>query len=269
MKLRLSDRMLIILECLLFVALIVCIALPNFIGSDPLRDISDGIQRAAGGGILGDFIIAGIGVLFILLAVFVIMIAFRHPGKAEKVPYVMLDSGEKGSVRVSVAAIRQLVEEAVYRFEGVSQLAVRIEAGEDTIRIDVECVVSAGAHVPSVTMNIQRTVREYVEANCGIAVKRVDVTVNAVEQTAHEIIGELPHAQNASLPGAAESGDTIPDEQGAEAAGEEPVKETEQAQDADEGAAPAQDARHDGAQEEAPSHTDESGDDETRQGTGL
>ena len=100
MKLRFSDRILIFLECLVLVALIVCLALPYVTGSDPLRNMADGVQRAAGGGILGDLILAGIGAIGILLAVFVIMIALRRPKKAEKVPYVMLDSDEKGSVKV-------------------------------------------------------------------------------------------------------------------------------------------------------------------------
>lgn len=243
MKLRFSDRLLILLECAVFIALIVCLALPYFIGSDPLRQIADGVQQAAGGGILGDLILGGIGMLCLLLAVFVIMIAFRRPKKAEKVPYVMLDSGEKGSVRVSVAAIRQLVEEAVYRFEGVSDLAVRIDAAEDTIRIDVECVVCAGAHVPSVTMSIQRTVREYVEANCGIAVKCVDVTVSAVEQTQREVVAELPHADKTSLPEGTAQGEFVPEEEERpEAQGVETAPADGEAPTAEEGAPETADA---------------------------
>ena len=41
--------------------------------------------------------------------------------------------------------------------------------------------IAAGAHVPTVTMNIQRAIRSYIELNCCVAVREVSVSVNALE----------------------------------------------------------------------------------------
>ena len=41
--------------------------------------------------------------------------------------------------------------------------------------------ISSGAHIPTVTANIQRAIRSYIELNCGVAVRAVSVSVHAVD----------------------------------------------------------------------------------------
>ena len=57
----------------------------------------------------------------------------------------------------------------------------RVFCPTGAISIHTNVTIAAGAHVPTVTMNIQRAIRSYIELNCGVAVREVSVSVNALE----------------------------------------------------------------------------------------
>ena len=65
-------------------------------------------------------------------------------------------------------------------------------------------MLKRGAYLPTVTNNIQRTVRGYIEQNCGVAVQSIIVNVRAVE-------GEAPNAGKGAKTEAPVLKDEIPD----------------------------------------------------------
>ena len=244
MKLRIGDRLLLLLEALLLLALVACVVL-DFCGISVLTMLADGVYAAAGQ-LWGAVILIGIAAIVALLGVYVLMVSFRHEKKKFLPSFVMVEYGEKGQVKISISAIRQMVEQAICRFDGVSQMRIEVKTTEDSITVDVDAVIASGVHVPTVTLNMQRAIREYVEENCGIAVRSVDVTVNSVdvlpeaarpvlkedapaaiaepvveepsaaepavtesfaEQTEQEVPAEVPAAEEAAEPAAVESGE--------------------------------------------------------------
>ena len=74
-----------------------------------------------------------------------------------------------------------MVEQAVCCFDGVTQMHIDVKTTDDSVTVNVDAVSISGVHVPTVTLNMQKAIREYMEQNCGIAIRSVDVTVNSVD----------------------------------------------------------------------------------------
>ena len=128
--------------------------------------------------------IAGIAALavYVLLAVLSIAFIFSN-NKKKRVDrnFITVDSNDAGRTRIAIAAVDQMVRQAVRGVDGIQELKCSITNLEDAISINVAVSILGGAHIPTVTMNIQRAVRSYIELNCGVAVREVCVSVNALE----------------------------------------------------------------------------------------
>ena len=83
-------------------------------------------------------------------------------------------------MRISVSAVEQMVKQAVHAVEGISEMKIAISGDDDAIAINVNVALLSGSHVPTVTMNMQRAIRQYVESNCGVSVQSVSVSIQSV-----------------------------------------------------------------------------------------
>jgi hypothetical protein len=68
----------------------------------------------------------------------------------------------------------------VTNIDGITEMKIGIESREDAIAIRVNATIVNGSHVPTITMNMQRAIRQFVEMNCGVAVREVSISINAV-----------------------------------------------------------------------------------------
>ena len=96
--------------------------------------------------------------------------------------FIVVDSSETGRTRIAVVAVEQMIRQAVRGVNGITQMKAAITNGEDSISIDVDVTILNGTHVPTVTMNIQRAIRSYIELNCGVAVRGVSVSVHSLTE---------------------------------------------------------------------------------------
>ena len=129
--------------------------------------------------------IIGIAVLalFTILTVVQACLIF-HRGKRADRGFITVDSSDNGRVRIAVPAIEQMVRQSVYNIDGISDMKIAIENMDDAIAINIAATIINGSHVPTITMNMQRAIRQFVETNCGVAVRTVSININGVSGNA-------------------------------------------------------------------------------------
>ncbi|MDO4357369.1 MAG: alkaline shock response membrane anchor protein AmaP [Clostridia bacterium] len=174
MKIRVIDR--VILFVLASVALItgVCAALGEF-GIDVLALVQPylNVELSKTAALLVR--IVGIAVL-VLLSAYLYSVACRRKKKPS--PFIDMDSGNKGSIRMSMDSISSLVLQTCSNLPGLSGLKVSTVNHEDSVSVDLAFQVEMNRNIPELSSQIQQIVGEVVERNCGVAVRNVCVTVS-------------------------------------------------------------------------------------------
>ena len=117
--------------------------------------------------------------LFVILTVVQACIIFKR-GKKKDRGFITVDSSDTGKVRIAVSAIEQMVRQSVTCIDGITDMKIGIENLDDAIAINIVATLQNGCHVPTVTVNMQRAIRQFVEMNCGVAVRSVSISINAV-----------------------------------------------------------------------------------------
>lgn len=178
MKLTLGKRIVILIHAL--VSLLMCVALAlKLIVPGVVSGILSNIRGSMGS--IG-FLVLCIALLMIYaaLSVALIMTALNRGQKRADRGFINVDSGDSGRVRIAISAVEQMVRQSVRGIDGISDLKIDIEGKDDAIAIAVNVVVASGSHVPTLTRNMQRSIRQFVEVNCGVAVNTVSISIDAV-----------------------------------------------------------------------------------------
>ena len=179
MKMSMGKRLVLFVHWLLSVIAFLAVVF-YCIWPDTLTKCIDFVNTTLGA--LGAEI-AGI----VLLAVYVIFaalsVAFILCGKQkdDDSGFITVLSDDTGKTRIAVGAIEQMIRIAVRGIAGIADLKANIANETDAIGISVNVVVLSGVHIPTVTSNIQRTISNYIELNCGVSVREVSVSVSSLE----------------------------------------------------------------------------------------
>ncbi len=128
--------------------------------------------------------------MYVLIAAGCAIMIFSGSAKRKERGLITVYSNETGKTRIAVSAVEQMTRQAISGVEGISDVKAAITGSEDAIGINISLVLKRGAYLPNVTANIQRTVRGYIEQNCGVMVHDIVVNVRAVE-------GDVPNAGKA------------------------------------------------------------------------
>ena len=118
--------------------------------------------------------------VYAFLCILALCILLRPSSKRSERGFITVDSSDTGRVRIAVSAIEQMVKQAVGAIGGIAEMKISISSEDDAIAIVVNVSIVAGTHVPTVTLNIQRAIRQFVEMNCGVAVRSVSISINGV-----------------------------------------------------------------------------------------
>lgn len=135
--------------------------------------------------------------VYAFLCILALCILLRPSSKRSERGFITVDSSDTGRVRIAVSAIEQMVKQAVGAIGGIAEMKISISSEDDAIAIVVNVSIVAGTHVPTVTLNIQRAIRQFVEMNCGVAVRSVAVNVQSVTTP-----GEGRRGRKAEIPAA-------------------------------------------------------------------
>jgi len=177
MTLNVGKRILVFLHWIL--SLLICLALVlHHVASGMMNGLHAALERALGPtGLLVTGIL--LLVVYALLAALVAGMLFRRRRRSER-GYITVNASDTGRVRIAVSAIEQMVRQSVRAIEGIDEMKIDIDSQDDAIVIGVNAVILSGSHVPTLTTNMQRSIRQFVEVNCGVSVQSVSVSINSV-----------------------------------------------------------------------------------------
>lgn len=181
MKLNFGKRLVLFVHWLLSLIVFALVVL-WCVAPQIATDIPEMINHAIGTEMAE---IAGIvaAVVYVLLTVFSVAFIFSRDKKKGERGFITVDSSEAGRTRIAIGAVEQMIRQAVRCVDGIADMKASIINNEDTISINTSVAIVSGAHVPTVTMNIQRAIRSYIELNCGVGVREVSVSVHSLENT--------------------------------------------------------------------------------------
>ena len=164
-----------LLSLLLFAYTLICMVAPQLI--DELASLINGLLGARLASVAGIVALA----IYVIFAVAAVIVLFARPDKRAERGFITVDDSETGRTRIAVGAVDQMIRQAVRGVDGIAEMKSAITNNADDISIDCSVTIVNGAHVPTVTMNIQRAIRSYIELNCGVAVRGVSVSVNSLD----------------------------------------------------------------------------------------
>ena len=169
-----------ILLCLHWLISVICVA--SIVLKTKTEQLVTLIQESIGVRYAHIAFIAGVAVYAFLSIVCLIAIVKRDHKRGER-GFITMDSSENGKVRIAVSAVEQMIRRAIENVDGLAETKLAISNQDDALNVTVKAVLADGAHVPTVTLNIQRAIRQYVEMNCGVAVCTVSVNVQSISNT--------------------------------------------------------------------------------------
>ena len=181
MKLNAGKRILMFFHWLF--SLLICAAFAAYIVKP---DWTLGMYNRVVGKLTQTQLVAvGIAVLalYVILTVVQACIIFKR-GKRTDRGFITVDSSDTGKVRIAISAIEQMVRQSVNSIDGITEMKIGIENQDDAIMIGVNASIVNGGHVPTVTMNMQQAIRQFVEMNCGVAVRSVSISIHSVTNAA-------------------------------------------------------------------------------------
>lgn len=174
MKIRVIDRIVLFLLALIALITGVCAALNEF-GISVLALLAPHLALNLTDTAALILRIVGIAVL-VLLSVYLFSVSFRRKKKPD--PFINMESGNKGSIRMSMDSISSLVLQTCSKVPGLSGLKVATINHEDSVSVDLAFQVEMNRNIPELSAQLQQVVGEAVERNCGVAVRNVCVTVS-------------------------------------------------------------------------------------------
>ena len=122
-------------------------------------------------------------VIYAALAIVQIYLIFKRRRRADR-GFITVDSSDTGKVRIAISAIEQMVRQSVNNIDGITEMKINIDNQDDAIMIGVNASIVNGSHVPTITMNMQQAIRQFVEMNCGVAVRSVSISIHSVTNAA-------------------------------------------------------------------------------------
>ena len=179
MKMSLGKRLVLLVHWLLSFA--ACLALlffcisPNAMGR--VAEYINALMGARGAEIAGVALL----VIYAVFAALSLIFILNAKKKDDESGFITVISDDTGKTRIAVGAIEQMIRIAVRGVEGIADLKTVISNETDAISISASVAVISGVHIPTVTANIQRTISNYIELNCGVSVREVSVSVSALE----------------------------------------------------------------------------------------
>jgi uncharacterized alkaline shock family protein YloU len=128
---------------------------------------------------------------FIVVCTLILLISVRMLYIAVRPGRVNLPSIDQrtdfGDIRISVETVENLALKAAQLSRGVKDLKTRVSVGPSGLEVIIRTLVDGERSIPSLTEEIQSTVKTHIEEVTGIPVATVSVYVANVIQTNHAI----------------------------------------------------------------------------------
>ena len=178
MKAGFWDKVLMFLYVLIALFFGVCMALRPF-GVDMLGGLFAGLDRSAGR-FLSALVGLGLAAIVVLLSAYMLMMIFGKGKKRVPASFVAVDSEDGSQVHMSLTALAQMARQAIGRVPDVKEMKIGVTNEGDAVNVAVDLTIKASAHVPTVTKNMQKAIRNSLETNGGVTVRDVQIVVSSL-----------------------------------------------------------------------------------------
>ena len=196
MRIRVIDRLLILLAGLILLALTAALAAEAFLGWQVFGPVSEVLHR---GDTVSLVIIAAAALALLALGLYCVGTLFRRD-KAHR--GFVVQKTEGGELSISIKAIEGLVRKCLGKHEEIHLSGMRMDTTRDGLVIRLRIGLAGGVNIPLAAGAVQKQIKQYVTACSGVDVREVKVQVEtSAEQSGSSIyaVPDLPE-EAAALP---------------------------------------------------------------------
>ncbi len=134
---------------------------------------------------LGQMETLGVLAVIFLVSLYMLSASVSSSGpKKEKLPAELeLKSGDSGTIRVSVEAVKRLAERVASSIHGVRETHVKLlppKDGEAAVTLTMDLVLLQGISVPDIGQQAAQAVRQELENTMSMTDLKVDVSVSDI-----------------------------------------------------------------------------------------
>ena len=175
---RVLDKLLLFI-CSLIILAASAAALGAAAGVIPEDGALDAVRSLYDGWVVRTAVIIVSAALLLMSLRFLYISVRRGGGAAASID----QRTEYGDIRISLETVENLALKAASRQRGVQDLRARIRVTDAGIDISVRAIVDGDSPIPSLSEEMQRAVKDYVEEITGIPVANVAVFVANIART--------------------------------------------------------------------------------------
>jgi uncharacterized alkaline shock family protein YloU len=168
---RLFDRIVLAIYTLSLGALSVIFILMSLGWHLPMEVVGTSLSDPQ-----GRLLVGIIALFYLVISARFIYFAFKRKYSGQTVVH----ETALGEVRVTLDAIENLVKKVARQVQGVREVAGRVYMGPAGIRVALSVVVSPDISIPSVSNEVQTSVKSYVRSVVGVDVSEVSVFVENI-----------------------------------------------------------------------------------------
>lgn len=180
---RMSVGMRVLLT--IFLAVIICglvfvlLSMFGFISTSPLESIA---ATALHGGFGYKFLYAAICVVLIVIAV-IIMFFGTHKRSAAVADVAEFNGGR---IVITTRAIEELIQREITNMREIKAARTRVISHGDYVDIITNLSLLPGESIPDVTKKLQNTLQNDLQAQAGVHIRDLKITVTDVEDAMQE-----------------------------------------------------------------------------------
>lgn len=176
MKLKVFDR--ILLALLLILAIVVAFVLFGVAANLIPEDMANGFVSLFYLNAQNRLILAGAGLVVLLIALKLVF-AGRGEKKEERPVSAMIRQSDIGGTFVSLSAIDSMVQKHCRAQSRIRDCISTIHPGDNGITIGIRLSVLPDTDIKTLTDELQRSLKEYIEGLTGITVNEIGVLVES------------------------------------------------------------------------------------------
>ncbi len=167
---KLFQRLLILLFTLLVIGSSFLLTIYSFglLSSGYLEDL---LSRT-----YGRYEVGLLSLVVLLLAIYLLVPLTTREEKRE----ATIEENELGILKISLEAIRHLIEREVHSTEGIEEVKPHLKWLEDGLEIRLSLKVLPQMEIPSLTTKLQTSLKEHVQNHTGVKVQSVRILVEEI-----------------------------------------------------------------------------------------
>lgn len=172
MKMRTTERILLVFFALIMIAVSVVITLLAWNVFTP-GDISDLLQAVTDSMLLAAVFTVAALILF-AYSIRIMFVSTKKPAPTAAIVKIT----DTGSIRISIDTVNALAVKLARSVENIRDVRINTLMAEQGIDIYIRAAMTPDANIPEVSQKLQEAVKSGIEAHTGLFVKNIPVYVD-------------------------------------------------------------------------------------------